>query len=230
MNWFAKYRTLTKYGILLNLPGDTGQRYRLKRASVLLDIQFDEAIHLSNGKTCIDLGANVGKYTRMMALGTTKVIAFEPDPWTYSVLQANIADLDNVKIENAAAGTSDRSVLLYRHARFEDNPAWHPASTSVVLYDRSLLSEDRAIEVRQIDFINYLQELDEDIGVLKIDIEGAEVDLLEALFDRPDILERIDYIFSETHEGAIPDHEPRVRALRTRAQRMEGPRVNVDWN
>ena len=52
------------------------------------------------------------------------MIAFEPDPWAYAALQSNVADLDNVKIENAAAGTSEWPVLLYRHARFEENPAY----------------------------------------------------------------------------------------------------------
>ena len=47
------------------------------------------------------------------------------------------------------------------------------------------------------NFLVYLENLDEDIGTLKIDIEGAEVELLEALFDRPDILERVRHIFAE---------------------------------
>ena len=80
------------------------------------------------------------------------------------------------------------------------------------------------------DFIHYLEDLDEDIGILKIDIEGAEVDLLEILFDRPKILERIHYIFAETHETRISGHEPRVEALREKAQRIERPRINLHWH
>jgi hypothetical protein len=41
--------------------------------------------------------------------------------------------------------------------------------------------------VRQVDFLRYIRELDSDIGVLKIDIEGAEVPLLEALFATPEL-------------------------------------------
>ena len=90
---------------------------------------------------------------------------------------------------------------------------------------------ESAIEVRQIDFVAFLADLDEDIGVLKVDIEGAEVDLLEALLDRPDILRRIDHIFVETHENAIPEHRPRVKALRERKLRLsQPPSIDLDWH
>ncbi|MDE0409341.1 MAG: FkbM family methyltransferase, partial [Alphaproteobacteria bacterium] len=87
-----------------------------------------------------------------------------------------------------------------------------------------------SVEVRQIDFMRYLEDLNEDIGILKIDIEGAEVELLEALFDRPDILKRIAFIFAETHERLYANHKPRVKALRERAKRLEQTRVDLDWH
>ncbi len=75
-----------------------------------------------------------------------------------------------------------------------------------------------------------MEALDEDIGILKIDIEGAEVDLLEVLFERPDFLTRIDFIFAETHEARIPGHKERVEALRKRARMIEGTRINLYWH
>ena len=194
-----------------------------------LKIGFEEAVRRSGGLTCIDLGANVGKYTRKMASGTKQVIAFEPDPWSLAALQANTADLDNVRIENAAAGTSERVVLLYRHTRFEEDPTFYSISSSVIANKRNV-SKEKAIEVRQINFISYLENLDEDIGILKIDIEGAEVELLEALFDRPDILKRVHHIFAETHERRIPGHESRVNALHERAHRIIKPHINLYWH
>ena len=191
-------------------------------------IGFEEAVRRSGAMTCINLGANVGEYTRKMVSGTKQVIAFEPDPWSHAALHANTADLDNVRIENAAAGTSERMVLLYRHTRFEEDPTFFSVSSSVIANKRNV-SEDRAIEVRQINFISYLEYLDEDIGILKIDFEGAEVELLEALFDRPDILKRDHHIFAETHETRIPGHESRVIALKKRANRIKKPHINLYW-
>ena len=221
---------LFKYRLLRHFPGNLGRRYQDKLMRLRArTIEFEEAIRRSEGLTCIDLGANVGIYTRKMALGTKQVIAFEPDPWAHTELQANIADLDNIKIENAAAGTSECETLLYRHVRFRDDPNSHSQSSSVIASKRNVI-EEGAIEVRQLDFIDYLQGLEEEIGILKIDIEGAEVDLLEALFERPDILLRINYIFAETHEKQIPSLGPRVKSLREKAEGIERPHINLYWS
>ena len=228
MNKYITDRKLAIYTALRQLPGKLGRRYERKYMRLQALTEFEEAIHRSKGMTCIDLGANIGEYTRKMASGTKQVIAFEPDPWACAALQINVADLDNVKIENAAAGTSESTVLLYQHARFNENPALNSQSSSVISGNRKL-SEDGAIEIQQVDLITYLEDLNEDIGLLKMDIEGAEVDLLEALFDRPDILNRIDHIFAETHERLILGHEPRVNALRERAKLMKQPYINLYW-
>ena len=229
MNRFTKYRKLLKYRALRHLPGKRGQRYDRKYSMLVVPRDFGEAIRHSKGLTCIDLGANVGEITRQMAAAAKSVLAFEPDPWAYAALLRNVGDLDNVIIENAAAGTMGGTVLLYRRAGFDADPAFNSQSSSVIA-SKSNVTQDGAIEVRQIDFIGYLEDLDEDIGVLKMDIEGAEVDLLEALFDRPDILKRIGYIFAETHETGIPGHEPRVTALRERARPMKQPIINLYWH
>ena len=216
-----------KYRLLRHLPGAIGYRYECKY--MVRTNGFEEAVRRCRGTTCIDLGANLGVYTRMMALHAKRVIAFEPDPWTLAELQANVAHLDNVKIESAAAGTSEKSVYLYRHPNFDEDPVSRSESSSVIAAKGDIAREG-AIKVRQVDFIRYLEDLDDDVGILKVDIEGAEVALLEPLFDRSDLMGRISHIFAETHERLIPDHKPRVKALRARARRLVRPYVNLYWH
>lgn len=217
-----------RYAVLRHFPGSIGRRYRRKWNGLVCQRAFDAAVARCGGKICIDLGANVGKYSRMLAAEAARVIAFEPDPWTCAALRANVADLDNVTIENAAAGVGDGEVPLYRRIGFDSSPEAYSQASSIVA-SKANLSKEPAVEVRQIDFIRYVEELDEEIGILKIDIEGAEVDLLEALFDRPDIMDRIAFIFAETHERFIPGHGPRVAALRRRAKEIMRPHINLDW-
>ena len=214
-----------KYTIFRHLPGRIGRRYNRKYA---IFKEFPSAIQRCRGMTYIDLGANVGHYTRKMAVEAGRVIAFEPDPWCLAALRNNLAGFDNVTIEDAAAGASDGKALLYRHSLFDSNPGYYSEASSIVAGNRDL-EETKHYEVRQIDFIRYLEDLDEDIGVLKIDIEGAEVELLEALFYRPDILKRICYLFAETHERLFPALAPRVASLRQRARRTGRTRINLDW-
>ena len=218
-----------KYRLLRRMPGALGRRYA-RKYGILLDRTegFAEALRRSRGMTCIDLGANLGKHTRQMATTVRQVIAFEPDPWAFSALRSNVADLENVRLENLAAGTSNGIVPLYRHLRFDSNPDAYSQSSTVVS-GKFNVSTEGAVAVRQVDFLQYLEEFGEEVGVLKIDIEGAEVDLLEALFAKPEMLARIHYIFAETHETKIPGHAPRVAALREQARRIQHPIINLHW-
>ena len=217
---------VVKSRLLRYFPGKLGRIYMRKYA--VRTNGFDEAILSSEGMTCIDLGANVGEFTRRMAMKAKQVIAFEPDPWTYATLEVNVSDLNNVSLVKAAASTRSGVAMLYRHPQFGDDPVQHSEASSII-GTKDDVEEEGSFLVRELDFNRYLEELDEDIGVLKIDIEGAEVELLEALFDRPDILGRINYIFAETHERLIPEHRQRVKELRTVALRLERPYVNLYW-
>ena len=97
-----------RYNLLRHMPGERGRYYERKFQGQHALAEFDEALRRSEGKTCNDLGANIGSYTRKMALQAKRAIAFEPDPWACAELRANLADLDNVRIENAAAGACEK--------------------------------------------------------------------------------------------------------------------------
>ena len=77
------YRTYKycRYNLLRRLPGNWGRYYQRKFLGLSAMAAFEEALRHSEGMMCIDLGANVGVYTRQMALQAKRVIAFEPDPW-----------------------------------------------------------------------------------------------------------------------------------------------------
>ena len=219
----------TKYRLFRHLPGRRGRHYSRKYNAVVALDEFDDALRISIDKTCIDLGANVGEYTEKMARIVKSVIAFEPDPWAYAELKINVANFTNVRLENAAASTSDGTMSLWRHAEFHDDPAKWSTNSSLISRKFSVTNSDQMVEVRSINFIDYLADLDEDIGVIKMDIEGAEVDILEALLDAPEVLDRVDYIFAETHERMIRDQKARVNALIKRTFRMTRPYFNLNW-
>ncbi|MCY4463608.1 MAG: FkbM family methyltransferase [Albidovulum sp.] len=227
-----KKLSLYKYKLLSHFPGRVGHRYRGKlttRKTESAMLQFEQAVKLMEGKTCLDLGANIGNYTRKMALVAEKVIAFEPDPWTRSMLEVSVSDLTNVQIECAAVGTEDGTAQLFRIETWKEDPV-RCSEGSTIVSGNACIDENKAIEVRLVNFIRYLEELDEDIGIIKIDIEGSEVELLEALFDRADLLRRIDFVFAETHETMFSNQEQQVNELRRKAMNIDRPRINLDWH
>lgn len=190
---------------------------------------FHTALEACAGMVAIDLGANVGEFTLLMAEKAQRVIAFEPDPWSLEKLREATSGKDNVEIVPAAASIEAGQQALYRHSTFEDAPLLNSQSSSLVA-SKANVSGETAQTVDVIDFPKFLNELNAPVGVLKMDIEGAEVDILERLFAQSDLGDRVKYIFCETHERSIPDHKPRVDALRRQANRMSRPKVNLYWH
>jgi hypothetical protein len=97
-----------------------------------------------------------------------------------------------------------------------------------VLSEKRNVDASAPLEVQEVDFARWLGDLDAEVAVVKIDIEGAEVALLERLFDAP-AFARVGHVFVETHESRLPHLAARTEALRARAAGMTRPVVNMDW-
>ncbi len=71
------------------------------------------------GDTVVDVGANIGYYTLLLAnkVGKTgKVYAFEPDKINFEILAKNVKEnnLENVVMINAAVGKKEGKLKLHR--------------------------------------------------------------------------------------------------------------------
>ena len=163
-----------------------------------------------------------------MAETGARVFAFEPDPYALEKLRSGLGGLPNVSIIAAAAGASQGKARLYRSANFDSSPDRLSKSSSLFAEKRNV-SAECAMDVDIIDFPQFLEDLDHDIALIKIDIEGAEVELLETLLSRP-VARRIGDIFVETHERKLFALAARTQALRAATRSSTQPRVNWDWH
>ena len=183
---------------------------------------------LRPGDVAIDLGANVGRFARPMAESGARVYAFEPDPHAFGLLQKALGGFANVTLIAAAAGASDGEITLFRHADFDAAPDRRTKSSSIMA-GKANVAGGQAVPVQLIDFSRFVAELDHDVALLKIDIEGAEVPLMEALLARGPAA-RIHRIFVETHERGLPELALRTDALRAATSGLARPRVNWNWH
>lgn len=181
------------------------------------------------GDLCVDLGANVGEITTRLAATGADVISFEPDPAAFDALTRATAGLDTVTLHQKAAGARADRLMLRRSANWSpDDPTRHTAMSSLVRTDAKM-DEDNGVMVEVIDLIAFLEALDRDIRILKMDIEGAEWEILQKLIDHP-LLTRIDCIFVETHERVDPARfVPVFDALQDRAEGLTRPYINLYW-
>lgn len=122
-----------------NLPGKLGWicfRKLKRRMAVRGRVRFMEiAASLGKGDIAIDLGANVGELTELLAANGATVHAFEPEPQTFSILQEKFGALHNVHLHNAAVSDFDGTTELILPASFADIPRSASKAASIA-YDR----------------------------------------------------------------------------------------------
>jgi FkbM family methyltransferase len=186
---------------------------------------------LRPGDLAVDCGANMGVVTELLAATGADVIAFEPDPFAFSKLVVRFSDKANVTLINAAVGVGSGTVRLMRAANFADNPEGMSVKSTILDGGRSIDAAS-AIEVPLIDFPGFVREQVASrgqIAFVKMDIEGAELEILETL-DREGLFENIRGLVAETHERKFKDLRDRYRDLKqTIARNQPSGKINLDW-
>ena len=168
----------------------------------------------------IDLGANNGD-TIAAELASSRVDycwGFEPNPDLASKLRARFDDAP-VSIIEAAAWTQDGTHPLY---------LGHPLSSTLLSgkvalpdYPQFAIAYDRSVAVTTFDIVKWLGEHIEpdDHVTLKMDIEGAEYQVLPALL-KSTVIDRIAELRCEFHPERFPlaskNHSELVKALQAR--------------
>ena len=186
---------------------------------------------LKPGDVVIDCGANLGEVTAPLAATGAHVIAFEPDPYAFAQLSQRFADAANVTLHQKAVSTAAGTLRLMRAENFDDNPKGGSVKSTLLAGGRGI-SEDDGIDVEVIDFVAFLRDLivaKGPVSLVKMDIEGAELNLLTAM-DTAGLFADIRCTVAETHENKFKELRPDYRALReTFGQKYTSQHVNLDW-
>lgn len=185
---------------------------------------------LRPGDVVVDCGANQGDVTAPLAEVGAIVHAFEPDPYNLAKLQTRFAGQANVHLHAAAVGVSAGTVRLMRAANWDDNPDLASVKSTIVAGGHNIGGD--GIDVPMIDFPAFLRDLITTHGrvaFVKMDIEGAELDLLPAMLEQR-LFDNIQLTVAETHERKFKDLRGRFADLRTAIGDVYPPtRVNLDW-
>ncbi|WP_299779554.1 FkbM family methyltransferase [uncultured Roseobacter sp.] len=188
---------------------------------------------LKPGEIVLDCGANIGDVTGPLAATGAAVHAYEPDPYAFGRLLGAFKDTPNVNLHNAAVGVSSGTIKLMRAENFEANPKGASVKSTVMVGGRRIDEHpDNTIDVNLVDLPALARDLiDEhgEIAFLKMDIEGAELEVLETMLEQR-LFDNIRLTVAETHEKKFRDLAPRFKALRTKvAERYPPTQVNLDW-
>ncbi len=187
---------------------------------------------LRPGDVVVDCGANQGVISGPLADTGAVVHAFEPDPYNFAKLTERFAGQANVHLHQQAVGTSAGTVRLMRAANWDANPDLASVKSTIVVGGRNIAETGNGIDVPMIDFCAFLRGLVAThgrIAFVKMDIEGAELELLAAMLAQG-MFDDIHLTVAETHERKFKDLRPAFADLRAAISAAHPiTRVNLDW-
>jgi FkbM family methyltransferase len=130
----------------------------------------------------IDVGANIGYVTSIMAVrvgSTGRVFAFEPHPLTFNELHANVKSWAGRRgigsVRALRMGLSDRQGAGILGEPGKDSGSGEPARASLMPNDAAPASWYEVELCRLPEFIGEREQ----VGVMKLDVEGHEYNVLK---------------------------------------------------
>lgn len=184
-------------------------------------------IKINPGDIVIDCGANVGDVTDYFVTRGAIVYAFEPNPYAFQRLQSRFDGNNNVICIKKAVSDHDGTGKLFLHELASSDQVKYSTGSSMV-GDKNNVNESTYEEIEVINLSNFIDSLDSEVKVLKIDIEGEEHKVLNQMIDNG-IIASIPHIFVETHEKKVPSCRVGMQKVREKINMFGLDNVDLDW-
>jgi FkbM family methyltransferase len=212
LSWQSRTRAtvLLPWGLRIIIDPNEAIGHNIATIGLYETVVTETLWRLAGGdKIAVDAGANIG-YTASI-LGTRlgskgRVLCFEPHPQVFGSLRNNVAVWANnarcakFDLRQQALGSQDGKATLLTGDSFATNKGTAWIDTG----GKENGQEGVPIEMVQLDAI--VKEHDE-IGVLKIDVEGAELDVLRGMSRLLAEHSVRDILFEETRSFPAPTHQ-----------------------
>jgi FkbM family methyltransferase len=160
-------------GLSLRIPGTVAIRASVLAGNVRMRAIVDRVV--TRGATVVDVGANIGAIAAYMAVvvgRAGRVIAVEPAADNLAVLRDNLRanDLPQVAVVEAAAGRTQETRELYLRGHVSAVNSLYPDSCYASVTGTS-----------RIDVVPLDDLVSGPADFVKIDVEGAELDVLAGM-------------------------------------------------
>jgi len=184
-------------------------------------------LELRSDDIALDIGANVGDISSLLARTGATVHAFEPDPNAYRVLRRRFALVRSVVCLNKGVmGTSGSLRLYFCNPDAKDRIQ---ASQGSSLMGNKNVGSNSWVDVDCEDIADIFSSIGREVGFVKMDIEGAEVEVINRMIETGCIYKTRRMVV-ETHEDQIPSLAPEISRLRVLLNEIGlGQRVRLDW-
>ena len=201
-------------------------QYLLRRAHIAgkyYEIFYEFYLQNQNGKKVVfvDCGAHAGVFSDVALACGGICYAFEPNKYLYAFLRDLYKGNEKLILSNQAVSNKNGKTTFYTYA------------SNAVSDGAGIMRNNLGVgyEVEMLDFCEFLKDIIQKhhkISLIKIDIEGAEFDVLDSLIEQK-LYENVEYIMVETHERFFENPKEKIENLKEKIAKNNIQNIFLDW-
>ncbi len=205
-----KFNVLARIRKALTILGTPGL-WRYARHGVAPAIEHSDVIKNLPIATCIDVGANVGQFSALVAYlhPNAKIFAFEPIPGACRRLRSALPE-SRVRLYPLAVGKAPGSAELHVTNRSDSSSLLRPGTGQKRAFDVHAVGT-LPVQVQPVGDVLSAADLVRPC-LMKIDVQGGELDVLTGAAN---LLKDIDYIYVELSYVGLYDEQPLATQVMT---------------
>ena len=182
---------------------------------------------LNKSSIVIDCGANVGKISSYLSITGATVYAFEPDPIAFEKLLKRCTKRKNINCINKGVWDKNTTLRLFRHAGMKNNEQAFTVGSSIVGSKKNINSES-FVEIEVIDLVEFIRSLKVTIDLIKVDIEGAETEVLQSIIQQ-NAHSLFKTMYLETHQTKIPGQKEELKKIKEQMKQKGISNIKLNW-
>jgi FkbM family methyltransferase len=130
------------------------------------------------GGIFIDIGANIGLYSIALSRYFDRIIAFEANPITFKVLEANLALSETRNVQPFCDGVSSQTRCASLYTPLDGHLGW--ATLSADHHGAEMPLAETSINLDTLDNLSEKRGFEQcPVSLIKIDVEGHEAEVLQ---------------------------------------------------
>ena len=175
------------------------------------------------------MGANIGDITSIFSRMNCKVYSFEPTKETFKILKNRFSKNKNVTCYNKACWNKNEKLKFYHHEWSRHNNI-HWSNGNSLLVEKKNINKNDYEETEAIDISKFIFNIPSEIDLVKIDIEGAEIEVINHIIDTGTI-NKIRKLICEVHDKKYKFLSENTGLLRKKIKDLNlDKKINLDWH
>ena len=182
---------------------------------------------LNKDSLVLDCGSNIGGISLYLSVTGATIYAFEPDPIAFNVLSERSRNKKNIICINKAVWDKDSIISLYKHHEMKYDEVSFTTGSSIVA-DKKNIDADSSYKIEVIDLVNFIRQLNKKVDLVKVDVEGAELEILKKIISE-DAHSLFNTMYVETHETKIPGQLKELNTIKQQMKEKGIANIKLNW-